>query len=256
MEAATPVLIVNADDLGYNEPTTDAVAKCFRDGRITSATAMVYMGDSDRAAQIARELDIPVGLHLNLSEPFDDPRAPRDVRHRHLDLVRRFGGPSFIFRSRRWIFDPRLREPTERCIADQVERFEALYGRPPTHIDGHLHVHVCPNVALARTIPPGFRMRNALGAGVSGASLRARMVTARQRVLLRDRITTRYLLNITDLHPEFVDGGVRGLLSLALETSVEVMAHPGFGHEFTQLMADDWARWTQGLPLGSYSDLR
>jgi predicted glycoside hydrolase/deacetylase ChbG (UPF0249 family) len=256
MESGTPVLIVNADDLGYNRPTTDAVAECFRAGRITSATAMVYMADSDRAAQMAREMDLPVGLHVNLSEPFDDPHTPREVHDRHLSVVRRFGGPSFIFRSRRWTFDPRLREPTERCIADQLDRFEALYGRAPTHIDGHLHVHVCPNVALARTIPPGIGMRNALGGGPDPGGLMSRVIAARQRVLFRHRLTTRHFLNITGLHPEFVDGGVRRLLGLARETSVEVMAHPGFGHEYTQLMSDDWARWTEGLPVGSYGDLR
>jgi chitin disaccharide deacetylase len=244
--SATPVLIVNADDLGYNRPTTDAVAECFRAGRITSATAMVYMRDSDRAAQVARELGLPVGLHLNLSEPFDDPGAPAELRRRHLKVVRRFGGPSFIFRSRRWTFDPRLSEPAERCIADQLDRFHELYGRAPTHVDGHLHVHVCPNVALARTIPAGMRMRNVTGA----------LATARQRVLLRNRVTTSHFLNITDLHPDFVEGGVGRLLGLARETSVEVMAHPGFGHEYAQLMADEWAAWTEGLPLGSYGDLR
>jgi chitin disaccharide deacetylase len=255
MESATPVLIVNADDLGYNRPTTDAIAECFRAGRITSATAMVHMRDSDRAAQVARELGLPVGLHLNLSEPLDDPAVPPDVRGRHLDLVRRYGSPSFIHRSRRWTFDPRLREPTERCVADQLERFEELYGRPPTHIDGHLHVHICPNVALARTIPSGLKMRNALSGAGLGTGLRSRVVRARQRLLLGDRLTTGRFLNITGLHPEFVEGGVRRLLGLSREGSVEVMAHPGFGHEYTQLMSDDWGRWTEGLPLGSYDDL-
>jgi hypothetical protein len=54
-----------------------------------------------------------VGLHLNLTEPFDDPGAPPELRARHLDLARRYGGPSFIFRSRRWTFDPPLRKPTD-----------------------------------------------------------------------------------------------------------------------------------------------
>jgi chitin disaccharide deacetylase len=256
MESTTPLLIVNADDLGYNRPATDTTAECFRAGRITSATAMVYMQDSDRAAEVALEIGLPVGLHLNLTEPFDDPGAPPELRTRHLALARRYGGPSFIFRSRRWTFDPRLREPTETCIADQLERFHQLYGRAPTHIDGHLHVHICPNVALARTIPRGLKMRNVLSGGALGAGARARVARARQRMLLRDRLTTRHFLNITDLHPDFVEGGVGRQLGMASEESVEVMAHPGFGHEYTQLMSDDWGGWTDGLPLGSYADLR
>jgi predicted glycoside hydrolase/deacetylase ChbG (UPF0249 family) len=255
MESAQPLLIVNADDLGYNEPTTDAIASCFRAGRITSATAMVYMRDSDRAAEVAREIGLPVGLHLNFTEPFDDPGVPSGVRERHLETTRKFGGPSFVFRSRRWIYDPRLKDATERCIAEQLERFEQIFGSPPTHIDGHMHVHVCPNVGLASTIPPGMKMRNTLGAGPSPSGLMPRLVAARQRILLRDRLSTSYFLNITDLHPEFVEAGTRGGLAPAESTSVEVMAHPGFGHEYTMLMAPVWAEWTEGLRLGSYAEL-
>lgn len=255
MESARPLLIVNADDLGYNEPTTDAIAKCFQAGRITSATAMVYMRDSDRAAEIAREIGLPVGLHINFTEPFDGPGVPADVRARHMEAARKFGGPSFIYRSRRWIYDPRLKDATERCIADQLERFEEIFGGPPDHVDGHLHVQVCPNVGLASTIPAGMKIRNTLGARPSPSGFMPRLVAMRQRILLRDRLTTSYFLNITDLHPAFAEPGSRGGLAPAESTSVEVMAHPGFGHEYTQLMSPEWAEWTEGLNLGSYTEL-
>ena len=77
----------------------------------------------------------------------------------------------------------------------------------------------------------------------------------RQRLTLGERPTTRRLLNITGLHPEFVEGGPASLLGLARHTSVEVMAHPGFGHEYALLMAPEWGEWSTGLRLGSYRDL-
>ena len=46
------------------------VLDCLRQGRLTSASAMVFMADSVRAAEVARELDLDLGLHLNLSQPF------------------------------------------------------------------------------------------------------------------------------------------------------------------------------------------
>jgi chitin disaccharide deacetylase len=255
MESRQPLLIVNADDLGYNQPATDAIAESFRAGRITSATAMVYMRDSDRAAEIAREIGLPVGLHINFTEPFDDPDVPADLRARHLEMVRRFGGPSFVYRSRRWLYDRKLREPVGRCIAEQLERFEAIYGGPPTHVDGHMHVHVCPNVGLSSAIPAGMKMRNSLGMPPLAGGAMARLTKARQRIILRKRLSTAYFLNITDLHPEFVEGGVRSRLGLAEQASVELMAHPGFCHEYTMLMAPEWEEWTAGLRLGSYRDL-
>lgn len=255
MVSERPLLIVNADDFGYNRPTTDAIAECFEAGRITSATAMVYMRDSDRAADLARDIGLPVGLHINFSEPFDAPGVPAEVRERHLRASSKFGGPSFIYRTRRWLYDPRLKEETERCIADQLERFEQIFGGPPTHVDGHLHVQVCPNVGLAATIPPGMKIRNTLGARPSPSGFMPRLVALRQGVLLRHRLSTSYFLNITDLHPQFAEPGTRGGLAPAEHTSVEVMAHPGFGHEYTQLMDPIWAEWIEGLRLGSYTEL-
>lgn len=255
MVSSKPLLIVNADDFGYNEAATDPIVETFRAGLITSTTAMVYMRDSDRAASIAREIGLPVGLHINFTEPFDDPKVPADVRERHLATVRKFGGPSFVYRSRRWVYDRRIQAAVDRCVAEQLERFEELYGGPPTHIDGHMHVHVCPNIGLAGPIRTGTKVRNALGNRPLAGGPMARLIAARQRILLRDRLTTRYFLNITDMHPEFIDGGPVTRLGLAMESSVEVMVHPGFAHEYTTLASPEWREWTEGLQLGSYRNL-
>jgi predicted glycoside hydrolase/deacetylase ChbG (UPF0249 family) len=255
MESTKPLLIVNADDFGYNKAATDPIAETFKAGLITSTTAMVYMQDSDRAAEIAREISLPVGLHVNFTEPFDDRGVPRGIRERHLATVRKFGGPSFVFRSRRWLYDPRLQEAVDDCVAAQLERFEELYGGPPTHVDGHMHVHVCPNVGLSKRFAPGTKMRNSLGKRPPANGPMSHLITARQRILLRHRLSTRCFLNITDMHPDFVAGGPAALLGMAKETSVEVMAHPGFAHELTILVSPEWQEWTADLRLGSYRDL-
>jgi predicted glycoside hydrolase/deacetylase ChbG (UPF0249 family) len=247
----TPVLIVNADDFGWNRPTTDATLEAFRAGRITSATALMFMNDSERAAALALEAGLPVGLHLNLTDPFDAADVPDAIRARQMRAVRHFGAPATVWRSRRWLYDPRAAELTGAAIADQLDRFRELFGREPTHFDGHNHVQVCPNVALA--LPARAKVRTALGIGGSGA--KGKLARARQRLTLRDRRTTRHFLNITGLHPEFVKGGPAALLGLAAHSSVEVMAHPGFGHELTLLMAPEWEEWTDGLRAGSYDHL-
>lgn len=247
----SPLLIVNADDFGWNRSTTDATLEAFEAGRITSATALMYMADSERAVELARKVGLPLGLHLNLTDPFDATDVPAQVRERQMLAVRHFGAPATVWRSRRWLYDPRATPITRAAIDDQLDRFRELTGREPTHFDGHNHVQVCPEVALA--LPGGVRVRTALGIG--GGGPRGRLLRIRQRLTLRDRITTRHFLNITGLHPEFVEGGPRSLLGFAATTSVEVMAHPGFGHELALLMAPAWAEWTAGLPPGSFDDL-
>jgi YdjC-like protein len=81
------VLIVNADDLGCAVSATDAILTCHREGAITSATAMVYMEDSDRAARLAVDQRLPVGLHINLTTPFTDRSVPYTVRERQARMI-------------------------------------------------------------------------------------------------------------------------------------------------------------------------
>jgi chitin disaccharide deacetylase len=69
-------LIVNADDWGRNRDTTARMLECALCGALSSVSAMVFMEDSERAAAIARERGIDVGLHVNLTEPFTAPGTP------------------------------------------------------------------------------------------------------------------------------------------------------------------------------------
>ncbi len=62
------MLIVNADDLGRSKAATDAAMVCYAKGRITSTSAMVFMMDSERAAEAASGAGLDVGLHVNFSE--------------------------------------------------------------------------------------------------------------------------------------------------------------------------------------------
>ena len=64
------MIIVNADDWGRSRSDTDAALACYKEERITSVSAMVFMEDSARAAELAKEMGIDVGLHINLTQPF------------------------------------------------------------------------------------------------------------------------------------------------------------------------------------------
>src|SRR5438445_7602395 len=64
------VLIINADDWGRECETTDRILDCICCGAVSSVSGMVFMEDSERAACIAREKGVDVGLHLNFTTPF------------------------------------------------------------------------------------------------------------------------------------------------------------------------------------------
>jgi hypothetical protein len=63
---------------------------------------MVYMSDSEHAAGIACARQLPVGLHLNVTQEFDDPSTPRTVRERQARVARYLAGR----RLRRFTFNP------------------------------------------------------------------------------------------------------------------------------------------------------
>ena len=61
--------MINADDWGRDAQTTDRTFECFHHGALSSASGMVFMEDSERAAAIAIEHRFDIGLHLKFSAP-------------------------------------------------------------------------------------------------------------------------------------------------------------------------------------------
>jgi chitin disaccharide deacetylase len=234
------LLIVTADDFGYDERSTDAAAECFARRRITGVSAMVYMRDSERAAEIARDAGAPVGLHLNLSEPYTGSDVPEAARLRQARLAERFGGR--WLRVRRWLYDPTIRRDVDDCIREQLERFHALYGAAPSHVDGHKHVQVSPNVLLSRALRGGTRMRTALHLN---ATLLRPGRAARGRLMERRFTSTDYCFDFAESERA---------VELAREAAVELVVHPAL-RDHAALLSDDWARALERVSLGSFADL-
>src|SRR5271165_1805705 len=88
-EAPAGLLIINADDWGRDHETTDRTLECFLRGALSSVSAMVFMEDSERAAAVARERGIDVGLHLNFTTPFSAAGPPAALMERQRELAER-----------------------------------------------------------------------------------------------------------------------------------------------------------------------
>jgi predicted glycoside hydrolase/deacetylase ChbG (UPF0249 family) len=242
-------LMINADDWGASAATTDAIARCFDAGALTAASAMVHMADSARAASLARQRGLPVGLHLNLSQPFDGADVPEDVRLRQARVARRFAH----MRLRRWLYDPSSREVVSRAIADQLGEFERLYGERPRRLDGHLHVHLCPDVLLSRALPHTVWLRPArTSAARRTASALGALQNARGRWLRSRFPMSDYFFSIEDIHPELGGSGLGAALDLAATGNVEVMTHPPRPRESELLLSPDWRRALMDRPLAAF----
>ncbi|XP_022101117.1 carbohydrate deacetylase-like isoform X2 [Acanthaster planci] len=135
-------LIINADDFGHCSGRNRGIIECYRAGLISSATLMVNAREVEAAVSHAKEYNIPLGLHLNLTEGHVTNRG------RCCSLVASTSGVlrgKFGFRkalASGSIKGDELREE----IRAQFHRFQELTGHSPTHVDGHQHVHVLPGV--------------------------------------------------------------------------------------------------------------
>jgi len=105
-------IIFNADDFGYSHGINRGIAEAHTRGVLTSTGLMVNTSATEEAVRMAADLpNLSIGLHVNFTNEaqriveYDDPKICRDELRR------------------------------------QFDRFVALMGRLPTHIDSHQHVH-------------------------------------------------------------------------------------------------------------------
>lgn len=229
-QEALATVIVNADDWGLTAEITDRILECLRHGALSSTSAMVFMEDSERAAEVAREFNVDAGLHLNLTTPFTGANVPAELRHRQEEVGR-------YLRSQRFapvVFNPLLTKSFEHVVKHQVEEFRRLYGVLPSRVDGHHHMHLSANVLFQRLLPDRTIVRRNFTFRRHDKSAINRMYRALQDKLLalRHRSTDCFY----DLMP-LDNRRLNKILELARTNCVEIEAHPGRTEEFEFLMS-------------------
>lgn len=248
------MLIVNADDWGLRPEVTDAILTCWQAEAITSVSGMTQMADSRRAAALAADNQIPLGLHLNLTTPFTATEVAGERRQRQRRACEYFDARRY----RRFAFDPWMRPLLDRCISDQLQAFSEDYGPTPSHADGHEHIQICPTVLATRSLGALRSLREAHSFPAGRSSYPKRLHRAGLNRLVRRRFETARFLSLRDLHPELGGSGLeRELDALANGgRDVELMVHPAWDDERAVLLSASWRKALEGLELGSHADLR
>ena len=243
------MLIVNADDLGKTPETTDNIISCFRRGKITSASAMVFMSDSERAAGSAAAAGLESGLHLNLDQPFDGPGVTMLMQDYHGRIV------AYLQHSK-WtqlIYNPSLRNAFRYVFHAQYDEYRRLFGREPVKIDGHDHMHLCMNMVVDRIIPRGTRVRRNLTFTRGQRNSLNRLY----RRLIDAWLVRRYICSdaFFAIDPVWNLPRQEKIVRLALRCDVELMVHPGLREEYEHLLSPAFEALIQGIPLGTFSML-
>lgn len=168
-------LIVNGDDFGITPGVTRGILEAHRRGILTSTSLMVNRPAAAFAAALARETpELSVGLHLER-----EGRAVIDV---------------------------------QAALDHQLQLFEELIGRQPTHLDSHRDWHQQPSV-----LPPVLRLAQRLGVPVRGHS----SVTSLGQF---------YGHWAGEDHPEQVSvESLLGMLASGVKRGIhEIICHPGY----------------------------
>jgi predicted glycoside hydrolase/deacetylase ChbG (UPF0249 family) len=241
------MLIINADDWGRSVAETDAAFRCYKRARITSVSAMVFMQDSDRAAELAKENELDVGLHLNFTDRFTAGYYPEMLGNYHARIMRFLIGNKYA----QLLYNPFLRSEFAYSYQSQAGEFERLYGKSPSHIDGHHHMHLCANLVLSDLIPAGMKMRRNFSFWPGEKSLLNRTYRS-----LADRwLGRRYKLPdyFFDLTQCIQQKKLGRLAALARSSNVELMTHPVVRLEEEYLMSDEFGELLQRVNVGSFA---
>lgn len=242
------MLIVNADDLGFNEFTTSRILMAFETGRITSTSAMVFMADSERSAEMALDSGLDVGLHLNFTARFSG-HAGSALRECQQRIA------TFLLENKYYLlmYNPFLKNQFEYVYQSQYEEFTRLYNKNPSHTNGHHHMHLCTNVIVGKLIPRNSKIRK----NFSFTSNEKNFVNRLYRHLL-DRwlkqryVTTDFFFSISSVFPA---GRLEYIAELSRSNNVELMVHPHDPDEFKYLMTPEYFQILSSADKGTYLSL-
>ncbi len=237
------MLIVNADDWGRNSDATDRCIDCYNKKRISAVSAMVFMEDSERAAEFASKHNLNVGLHLNYTTPYSGIVAEElSVSHRRIAeflLTNRFS---------RIVYHPRLKSDFAFVYQSQAEEFKRLYGSFPGRVDGHHNMHLCANMLIDRIIPAGTTVRRNHSFFPGEKSILNRVYRRLvDKQLAKTYRCTDYFFNLPSydkLHK--LDKIVR----LARDFTVELVVHPENVRDYETLMSDAFIKRLGVPPCG------
>lgn len=207
-------LILNADDFGLAPSINAGIVEAHRAGVVTSSSLMVERPAAAEAAALAhRHPALSIGLH------FDDHSA----------------GPGELDDAS-WI---------KSEYARQLERFRALMGADPTHVDSHHHVHFDDRrtSTFRRLVAPlGVPLRGAGEVAYLGDFYARRddgvtdLARVNRRSLL-DLVENQTGADFTELgcHPGRGTGEIVSSYAREREAELETLTSPGLRRAIEQL---------------------
>jgi chitin disaccharide deacetylase len=206
-------LIINADDFGLCRAQNYGIVEAFEHGVVSSTTAMVTSPAIEHGAWLATRFPaLPIGLHFVLS--WGKPLSPLPCLvnaqgELDKDIWQKSEGSLLV------------ESEIIQELHQQFDRFVTLFGRAPSHIDSHHHVHMLPTIyPLVET----FARQQGIPLRIDRDEVRRHGLTVTDALSCErfdsrfygEQLTREWLLQLLD------DADEQGASSL------EIMCHPAF----------------------------
>jgi chitin disaccharide deacetylase len=238
------MLIINADDWGYDAHTTGRVLTCVEAGSVSSVSAMVFMEDSERAAAVAQDRGIDAGLHLNLDTPFSKVPVASNLLEHQARLAGFLDSPFS-----RPFFHPGLVRSFEYVVSSQLAEYDRLYGAPPLRIDGHHHMHLAANVLFGGLLPLGTILRPHFSREPGEKRIRNSIFRYYAKLMLKkSHRTVDCLFALPPLEPK----RLLQIFFRSREITIEVETHPTNPAEFKFLTDGGLFQLLGDIPLSRH----
>ncbi|XP_071946329.1 carbohydrate deacetylase-like isoform X2 [Antedon mediterranea] len=143
IEVSTPLmkrLVVNGDDFGYSVQRNKGLVECYKNRSISSTSLLINGVAVDDAVHYIKQLAIPTGLHLNLTEGHPVGKQCDSLMDENKAFLGKHGFRDALQKQQINFLDIYAE------IVAQVKLFITKCEQKPTHIDGHQHVHILPGV--------------------------------------------------------------------------------------------------------------
>lgn len=132
-------VIVNADDLGFNNGVNQAILQCYQQGIINSTSLLVNMPAFDDALQTIRTNPVinNIGIHINLAEgkPLVFNNQYFLTPTGHWDLAKTNKKLRLLGADDKQQFLKEIYAQVDKALAANITL---------THIDSHYHLHTLP----------------------------------------------------------------------------------------------------------------
>jgi len=218
-------IIINADDLGYNNTINERIFSYMGEGKVTSASIIPNGPSLDEVFQNINKYNIcSFGVHLNITE--FSPLTACTSLNKILDCNGNFSGLETIKNA---VIDRDLKNGIFKEFSLQIEKIKNKYG-DVSHIDSHQHIHTQPKLFfIIKDIQKKYNIKNVrISRNIYPLDYKVSKILMCKKLIYNFMLRHYDSSNTVDGFCSFIDYYSNYVNGIDIrQKTIEIMIHPG-----------------------------